>query len=1162
LIKVVCMFSRLNRLQIIVASAAITLLAASPAFADDTEIFVNQAAAQGVRPNILLVIDTSGSMSSIVADGKLPYDYTKSYAGACDMNALYWRKGGGSPPTCSSTSKVLIETNKCDTATRSLNGMGGLWTGRLAQWNVAQAQWRNLNATNAGEPLECEEDAGTHGTDAGSVNKYARNGDNGNRWTSDSDNKIGWGSIDVHTLYTANWLNWYHGAPDSTEVTRLQTLQAVSATLAYSVSGVNIGVMRYSNNDQNSDTDAGAEGGMVTYPVSNIATSRQGIVEQVNSFKPGGYTPITETLYEAGQYLAGKSVDYGVNSRSDKATPFPSVPSSRSSSNQAVYQSPIQSQCQRNYVVMLTDGAPRFDSGADSKIAQLRGAACDGSGDGHCLDDMAEYLAGADLSSRLNGPQSALTYAVGFGDDVEDWSFLQEAARAGGGKAFVANDLSGLTSAIQEILGEILQRSSTFTTPSVAINALNRTQTIDELYVSVFRPEDSLHWPGNLKKYGLQSGRIVDAQGRDAVEAATGFFKQGSRSFWSTVPDDDRADAGGAASQLPDPQQRKLYTYLDSVGNKTLTAAANRLDVSNDRLTDALLGTGGANPSREDVLNWARGIDVQDVDGDGNMRETHRFMGDPLHARPTIVTYGGSTVDPSPEDSVIFTPTNDGYLHAVNAKTGREMWAFVPSELIARLVDLYRDPVVSARSYGLDGDVRVLRFDSNQNGIIESSAGDKVWIYFGMRRGGRFYYALDVTDRNNPQLLWKLGPDALPGVGETWSTPALTRVRVGGETQNGEKFVLIMGGGYDDAQENYNYTTDTSGHRIFMVDAATGNLLWYAGGPGGAGSPSLALEKMTHSIPGRVVVLDTNGDQFADRLYAADMGGRIWRFDISNGESADNLVTGGVLAALGAAETASTSITDTRRFYYAPDVALIQRRGADPYYNLAIGSGYRGHPLHKDTHDRFYSIRDKSPFSKFSQSDYDNLTPVKESDLVDITPNIANPTVSTDARGWKLELSLNGGWVGEKVLAEALTANGVILFPTYQPVPPSEENPCVPNGLNRVYALSVDTGKPAVDFNGDKTLNAADVSTKLSQTGIAGEVSLLFESSLAANGNIGGDAEAGSGTINNGTLGSDGRDALGRRALCMVGVEVLNKCVLPGGVVRTFWQHAPPQAPE
>src|SRR5262249_24803021 len=190
------------------------------------------------------------------------------------------------------------------------------------------------------------------------------------------------------------------------------------------------------------------------------------------------------------------------------------------------------------------------------------------------------------------------------------------------------------------------------------------------------------------------------------------------------------------------------------------------------------------------------------------------------------------------------------------------------------------------------------------------------------------------------------------------------------------------------------------------------------------------------------------------------------RVRASRGSSRSALVAGGVLASPGAADQTPPQLQDTRRFYYAPDVALIQRRGADPYYNLAIGSGYRGHPLNTATHDRFYSIRDKNPFGRLSQAQYDSLAPIAERDLVDITPDIANTAGPTTARGWKLELQLNGGWVGEKVLAEALTVNGVVLFPTYQPIAPADMDPCTPaNGLNRAYALQVDTGHPAVDFN-------------------------------------------------------------------------------------------------
>ena len=84
--------------------------------------------------------------------------------------------------------------------------------------------------------------------------------------------------------------------------------------------------------------------------------------------------------------------------------------------------------------------------------------------------------------------------------------------------------------------------------------------------------------------------------------------------------------------------------------------------------------------------------------------------------------------------------------------------------------------------------------DFNLDGIVDAAAGDRVWIYFGMRRGGSTYYALDVTDRDNPRLRWKIGPSELPGIGETWSAPAIARVRVNGATQNGENLVLIFGG--------------------------------------------------------------------------------------------------------------------------------------------------------------------------------------------------------------------------------------------------------------------------------------------------------------------------------------------------------------------------------
>jgi type IV pilus assembly protein PilY1 len=1128
------------------AGCGATLLAASAAFADDTEIFVNQGAAAGVRPNVLFIVDTSGSMSGLVQLDRPPYDGSVEYSGQCDRSAVYYQSSTATgTPACTATSASFpAAVNRCAAAVTALDGAAGRWTGRVLQWEATNARWRAPRSDDDTGPIECEADAGIHGETAGSGARWARNGNGESPWTSLDTQAISWAATGTIGLFSGNYLNWLYAAPAATQISRLDTVKAVGTALAYSIDNVNLGLMRFST-APGPNGDRG-EGGLVAHEIAPIGTARESLIARLNAFEPQGFTPLSETLYEAGQYLAGRRVDYGLNSTIEGGQPFPSVPESRLPADPSTYRSPVGFQCQRNYVVLLTDGEPTEDNSADSRIralpefSSLVGSDCNGSGPGRCLDDMAEYLFEADLNPTLRGRQNAVTYTIGFGPDVAGSTFLEDVARRGGGRAYAASNVENLTTVLQSIFSEVLLGGNTFAAPSVSINAFNRTQTNNELYVSLFQPRDTLRWAGNVKKYGIRNGQIVDASGTPAIDAETGFIRGTARSLW-TPPgeiDGNRVEAGGAASRLPSPAERNVYTYLPASGQRDLTNPANAFVLGNSALDEARLNTGGTDVSRDDLIRWARGVDLLDADGDGDRSEASLSMGDPLHARPALVTYGGSTGSPSASDEVVFVPTNDGFLHAIDARTGVELWSFIPPELLGRLVDLYLNPVAPARSFGLDGDVRVLKFDVNQDGIVDPAAGDRVWIFFGMRRGGSHYYSLDVTQRARPVLRWSIGPNQLPGVGESWSPPTIARVRVGGETQNGENFVLVFGGGYDEAQENYQYTTDTSGHRIYMVDAASGRLLWYAGGPQGTGDPDLALSQMTHSITGRVVTLDLDGDLFADRMYAADLGGRVWRFDIWNGQPRSELVTGGVLAALGSGSTGQTAIENNRRFYYAPDVALIQRRGAEPYFNLAIGSGYRGHPLHTETRDRFYALRDRNPFARLTQAQYDAATPITDGNLVNITPTPSQAVVPPTAPGWKLELNLNGGWVGEKVLAEALTVDGTILFTSYQPVPPSQSDPCLPaNGINRAYALRVDDGRPFIDFNDSGVVDTADLFTELSQSGIAGEVSLALESVDV------GDGEGGAAT-----------DALGRRGLCVVGVEVLQRCVVPGGVVRSYWR--------
>lgn len=1140
----------------------LALACGSPALADDTEIFLGQ---QGARPNILFILDTSGSMDGEV-DTQVPYDPAVIYGGDCSSNRVYWRRDTGDPPECEDDDDDnWFDTAQlaCNAAVQSLAASGTYVADRAAQWNPASTRlrWEEIRASARNQPVECRADAGRHGATASDTRVFA-SGTAGEQWTADATQQIGWAANNTdrtYTFYNANWLNWYHDPGSIVTRTRLEVVQEVASNLVSSITGVNVGLMRYSNNGGSGD--ASAEGGMVTFPVTPVEDARSALAASINQNTAEGSTPLSETLFEAQQYFAGRAVFFGNNSQIRPGVPLPSVPGSRLSGDPSLYRSPAELSCQKNFVVYLTDGEPTQDNSADDDIialpnfTSLVGGNCDDSGPGRCLDDLAEYMFEADLRSTVPGTQNVITYTIGFGPDVAGSAFLEKTARRGGGAAFSADNIGNLTTVLTNIVNEITRTSTTFVSPAVAVNAFNRTETLSELYLSVFEPAVGFHWPGNLKKYQFDQGEIVDADGTPAIDAATGFLRSASRSLWSGTADGADVGAGGAAARLPaNPAQRRVFTFL---GSSDLTASANRLTSANALLTDVLLGLGSpGQPTRDQVLDFAVGFDVQDADNDGDTSEARREMGDPLHSRPAIVIYGGTAASP---DATIFMATNDGYLHAVDTQTGNELWAFIPADLLQRLPALYENDPQSSKHYGLDGDVRAVKIDRDQDGNVEPGDGDRVLLYVGMRRGGNNYYALDVTSKNSPRHLWTIGPAQLPGIGQTWSTPAFTRIRVQGATSlpsagNPDGFALVFGGGYDETQDNDQgstfYNTDTIGNRIFIVDALSGARLWFAGGPG-IGSPNLDLPRMNNSIPSAVRVIDLDGDGFGDRMYVGDTGGRVWRFDIvvdtnpaaagNQTPDANSLVTGGVFATLGNADAGTHPIVSTRRFYNTPDVALVSRRGAPAYFNIALGSGWRAHPLNARIEDRFYALRDFEPFTKLSQTQYDARTPIADDDLVDITdvttPVVANtPLVPNNAPGWKLELRLPNGFEGEKVLAESRTFDNTVFFPTYLPTGTSTD-PCAPAGSNRVYSVRVDDGSPVRDINRDGEIESVDRYTDLVGNTIVSEVTFLL-----------------TGELGNGGGGEESSPA----AYCLAGGRALDACLSPNRFFRTYWRRSAP----
>jgi type IV pilus assembly protein PilY1 len=906
--------------------------------------------------------------------------------------------------------------------------------------------------------------------------------------------------------------------------------------------------MRYSINTNSGCNDTlSAEGGMVLKEVGPIGVNGPAIKSQIDSITANGCTPLSETMYEAYRYLSGGGVRYGIASRVSTGSggAFPSVPASRQASpNTGIYRSPLVTSCQKNFIVLLTDGLPTADNSADAAIQGLIGGTCAGTGDGHCLEEIARYMYEHDMRPPLtDGIQNVTTYTIGFGPEVTGSAVLRNTATGAGGVFYEATDSASLATVLTQIVRTILDYNTSFTAPAVSVNAFNRTQNLNDLYVTVFKPSETYAWSGNLKKYRLDpDGTITDATGSPAVDVATGFFRSTARSYWTTGVDGDAVRLGGAANEQPLPGSRRLYSDLDT--SVALTAPANRVTITNALITTATLGLGAAEaPGKDALVNWLRGADIDDENEDGSVTDPRLAMGDPMHGRPATVIYGGTLASPDPTDGVIFAVTNDGYLHAINAVNGSELWAFIPRQMLTRARNLHLNDAVTDRVFGLDGNIRVIKNEVNDNGVLEPLLGERVYMYFGMRRGGGEYYGLDVTDRNAPTLLFKIGPNEaglkrMPNAGQSWSTPAVARVNVSGATQNALQQVLVFGGGYDSVQDNGPYATDTSGNQIFMIDAQSGNRLWYAGPSTDAGA-NLRLASMTHGIPGDVRVFDLTGDGYADRMYAADMGGRVWRFDIYNGQLPANLVTGGVFASLGNAHLGAHPDATNRRFYSAPDVSFLSS-GGRTWLNIALGSGYRGHPLNLNTQDRFYSLRDHRPFARLTQAQYNSATVITEADvnLIDVTTDIA-PTIPAGATGWRMDLRRpSAGWTGEKSLAEARTVQSMIQFTTYEPNrnSTSDADSCAPGiGTNRLYTVSAYTGAPVINRESatDPPDSTDDRDTELAQGGIAPEVVYLFPSPEDP--------------VN--CVGADCRPP----PVCLVGLEACGG-LPPQFPVRTYWR--------
>ena len=472
---------------------------------------------------------------------------------------------------------------------------------------------------------------------------------------------------------------------------------------------------------------------------------------------------------------------------------------------------------------------------------------------------------------------------------------------------------------------------------------------------------------------------------------------------------------------------RTIYTMIGGSRKDFATGTAE--------ITQSLLGV-TTSAERDEVINFVRGVDVNDEDKDTNVTEDRPWkLGDIFHSTPVLVTppvrgladssYQAFKTAQASRTTVVIGGANDGMLHAFRESDGRELWAFIPPDLLGTLKELS----TTSGEHNFFVDSSPIAVD------IKIGSNWKTIVVFGLRRGGRYYYALDITDTTNPQWMWSFTDSKM---GETWSEPAMGKVKIG----TNDKYAMFVGGGYDTG------TNNNSGKAFFAVDLADGSKLWeYYNNSSGDDR-----QYMNFSIASNPTAVDLDNNGYVDKIYVGDVGGQLWKFDTSATDTTS--WTGKRLFAASPSQANPPAVGEyypAQGFYGAPSLTF------DSNNNLwvFIGSGDRNHPNNAAS-NRFYGIKDNTNMT--------NGTARTEADLANVTSADA-----TDTDGWFFSLSTPDS---EKVLAAANVFNKAVLFTTFAPT--STVTCSSGGGTAKLYAIQMQTGYAAINFITGQALTSTD----------------------------------------------------------------------------------------
>lgn len=612
-----------------------------------------------------------------------------------------------------------------------------------------------------------------------------------------------------------------------------------------------------------------------------------------------------------------------------------------------------------------------------------------------------------------NQNPSIKTFAVGLALGSSSTNYTNLAV-AGGTKVplYASNEqelLAGLTDAIKQIISSTL----TFSTP-VVTSEITKDNFI---YQSTFSYAPNKQWEGSLKKYQLNSdstiGNLVwDAGSRLNSKSAS------SRQLWTV------GLSGTGLNNFTTTYRSELKTLFQS----SLT--------SSDAQTDNL-------------INFVRGVDTYDQDGDNNTSEERHKLNDIYRSQISIVGPPSSSISYTSiyEDSyyrsvnnysnfinsnncggscanrkeIILAGSNAGILHAFDTSTGDELWGFIPPSMLNKLPKIISStPYVTNAIYGVDGSPVV-------KDIFYGGSWRTIAIT-GLGRGGNSYFALDITNPLSPSHLFTIENDDIGKVvnfwnssgaktsylysfgsvsdstkdysklGESWSTPRVLRMKISGV----DKWVAVFGAGYNGG------VNPNLGSAVFVMDLENeGNLVKKI---------DIADKSNTiaNSVPSDLIAVTANGttkaNYYGAMVYVPDYEGKITKI---------NLTSSGTLYQTTQLFDTESSTTNGRYILTGAEATISSDNNLWLYFGT--GDTQKLQDQTSGTQNRLYGIKDK---------DFPNFVSLGSSGTV---LNCRNTTTQTSCPtssdlGWYIDLPNY-----QKLTAQPTISNTSVYFPIYEP---------------------------------------------------------------------------------------------------------------------------------